>query len=267
MSYSAWAKRKRLYYAFGAFLLFLGILIPFIIPFFIENPTCFDGKQNQGETAIDMGGPCIRLDPRTLDNLQVLWVRPTKIRDGVYNAVAYVKNPNLIAATKNLPFKISLYNSRGALIAEKIETTDVYPGRVFPVFVSDLNTGYEKASIATLRFLKNKEQLIWFKKVQDLSDFIGIKNKQIKLTPRSTFLDIKVQNTSIEDLSDIYFTAVLFDENGNAILSARNYEPYILSGQSKTLRFSWPVRFKASSFDVTALVEFDYPEELKAYAK
>src|SRR3989344_7429415 len=92
--FMSWASRRRTFYILGIVLFFMVTVgIPAAI-FLYKPPTCFDGKQNQEETAVDKGGPCLLLDERTLVPHAVVWSRSFEVRDGTYSAVAYIENPN-----------------------------------------------------------------------------------------------------------------------------------------------------------------------------
>lgn len=94
---SQWVAKRKLFY--GIFSIVALVLVIGVPLFFVlyKTPTCFDGKQNQNEKGIDCGGVCTRLCSSDIANPIVLWQRSFVVTDGVYNAVAYVQNPNVLA--------------------------------------------------------------------------------------------------------------------------------------------------------------------------
>ena len=59
-----------------ASIVILAIILIVGLPAFLllyKAPTCFDGKQNQGEGGIDCGGPCVKLCPSAFLPPEVIW--------------------------------------------------------------------------------------------------------------------------------------------------------------------------------------------------
>ena len=137
----SWASRRRTSYLLGVLLFFAVVIgIPAAL-WLYEPPACFDSKQNQGETAIDKGGPCRILDERALIPHSTLWSRALLVRGGNYNAIAYIENPNKEAGVRAVSYHFGLYDRRNILIAERTGTTFIMPGGVTPVFEGSINTG------------------------------------------------------------------------------------------------------------------------------
>ena len=253
MSYSPWAKSRKTLYALGLFLIVLGVSIPTILILMHKPPTCFDGKQNQGETAVDMGGPCERLDPRYLEPIHVLWVRPLKLRDGFYNAVAYIENTNINAGAKQLAYRMRFYDDKGVLIATRIGKTDIYPSMKFPIFEGAIDSGNRELTRATFEFLG---QPFW-KRVDKLPmSKLKISGQHITKTRHSIRLVAKVKNQSIDDKDDIHFIATLFDKNGSAIAVSHTYLAYLPAEKVDEITFTWPKSIvgEPSSVDIIPLI-------------
>src|ERR1700733_9956017 len=155
----SWASRRRTEYLGGVFLFFaLLIGIPIVHYSLSIKPTCHDGIQNQGETAVDEGGPCLLLNPADLQPEGVLWTRAFNVRPGLTDAVAYVDNPNQNAGVLQVPYELDVYDDQNALIQDVTGTTFVIPGGVTPVFVGNINTGNRTAVYAQFKFT---QPLVW----------------------------------------------------------------------------------------------------------
>ncbi len=256
MSYSAWARRRKTLYALGAILIFMGISIPVILIWIHEPATCFDGKQNQGETAIDMGGPCPRLDSRFLDKPQLLWVRPLRIRASYYNAVAYVENSNTNAGARQVPYRMKFFDNDGVLVAKRVGKTDIYPSMIFPVFQGAIDSGKREITRATFEWLEEPK---WYR--YDKLPMSGLKIVRQKLlkTRHSLRLEATVKNTSIDDKSDIYFIATLFNKDGTAIATSHSYLSYLEASSSADITFTWPntLQDKPASVDIIPLIPLE----------
>ncbi len=255
MSYSPWAKRRKTLYALGLFLIFLSFLIPLVIIWIHEPPTCFDGKQNQGETAVDMGGPCRRLDGRFLDKPKILWSRAMPLRKGYYNAVTYIENNNAIAAAKQLPYRMDFYDSEGVLVARRQGKADIYPSAIFPIFEGAINVKERDVTRVNFVFLASP---IWERYTETPMKGLKINNQTLNSTRHSLRLSAKVKNASLDDKSDIYFVATLFDKTGTAIATSRTYLPYIKAGESKDIVFTWPKSTqKPASVDIIPIMRLE----------
>ena len=89
-----WAGKRQLLILGSIAIVCIIILFPIVKPIIAPTPTCFDGKQNQGELGVDCSGPCQKICLAEALPVRVLWVRPFKVAEGVYSGVAYVSNPN-----------------------------------------------------------------------------------------------------------------------------------------------------------------------------
>jgi len=233
------------------------IITGYVLILWIHEPaTCFDGKQNQGETAPDMGGPCKRLDPRFVEPVKILWVRPLRLRAGYYNAVAYVENPNTYAGAKQVPYKMSFFDEDGVLVKTVAGKTDLYPSSVFPVFEGGIDTGAREVTQARFDFLTEPN---WERVGKLPMAGIKVQNQSLNKTRHALRLVARVKNTTIDDKADIYFVATLFDKNGTAIATSRTYVPYIRANKSKEITFTWPntLPVQPASVDIVPIMPIE----------
>lgn len=214
-------------------------------------PTCFDGIQNQGETAIDRGGPCVLLDDTRLTPHAVLWARAFKIRDGLYDATAYVVNPNSSAGVQQVRYRIGLYDDQNVLVAERLGTTFIMPDGVTPIFEGGIDTGHRDATHAAFSFL---DPLQW-ESMRSVASDIQVHHDvptNTTITPR---LEAQVTNTSVVDIKDPSFVAVIFDPQGNAFAASATALDKLAAGETQTIVFTWPAPFlqPVGRVDVTAV--------------
>jgi hypothetical protein len=212
-----WAARRRTFYLLGIFVFFAIVAgIPLAL-WLSEPPTCSDGVQNQGETAVDKGGPCPLLEERDLIPHAVEWARSFPVRGGAYSAVAYIENPNELAGVREASYRFRLYDENNVIVAERSGTTFVMPGKVTPVFEGALPTGNRKVSRTYFEF---SGPLVW-ERLKDGSFSIRVSNQKMQDAGTTPRLSATVENTSVKDSRDIAFVAVVFDPAGNAIAASR----------------------------------------------
>lgn len=240
----SWASRRRFTYLSGV-ILFLAVVIgiPLVMSLY-EQPTCFDGIQNQGETAPDRSGPCQLLDERTLIPHVVQWargfvVRPVGSAEGTWSSVAYVENPNEGAGVVTAPYRFRFYDDRNILITEREGVTYIMPASVTPVYEGAIEVGNREVARTFFEFTA---PLVW-ERLTNTSTLIRVNGKAISgsaLEPRVTAI---AENTDVRALTDVEFVAVVFDTQGNAIASSRTIIPRMEPGARQDLAFTWPHPF------------------------
>ncbi|PIR82734.1 hypothetical protein COU20_00970 [Candidatus Kaiserbacteria bacterium CG10_big_fil_rev_8_21_14_0_10_59_10] len=240
-----WASRRRaLYLAVIGGVLFLIAGIPLLV-WLYKPPTCFDGRQNQGETAVDKGGPCAVLDERTLIPHSVQWSRAFPVRSGsisagAHNAVAYIENPNGEAAVMYAPYAFRLYDPNNVLVAEREGIAFIMPGSITPIFEAGIPTGGRSL---TRTFFEFTAPLVW-ERATDMAREIAILGKQARdpsTAPRVTAI---AENTSVADARNVQFVAVVFNPAGNAFAASETVLPLLAAGERRELVFTWPEAFR-----------------------
>lgn len=205
-----------------------------------KKPTCFDGRKDQGETAIDKGGPCVNLDGRTLQKYTVLWAHSFLIRDGFYNTVAYIENPNKDAGMRAIEYEFKLYDSKNILIAQRFGETPLFPGGIFPVFEGRIDAGNRVPARTVFSFVRKG---VW-KRMQNNSRGITVFNQQSSDVGSAPRVDAVVQNTNLTPRKNIVLVVVLFDAKGNAIATSRTLVDNLNPGEKKSIAFTWPQPFQ-----------------------
>ena len=205
----------------------------------LNENTCTDGIQNQGETAIDRGGPCPLLDAATLTPTAVLWTRAFHVRDGTYSAVAYIENPNPAAGVASVPYDFKLYDADNILVAERTGTTFIMPGGVTPVFEGGIDTGNRLAARAYFEFTAAPQ---WQQMCNPAAAIAidGRNTADLATVPRVT---AQATNAAVSALLDLSFVAVVFDGAGNAFAASATHMPRLGAGESQPLVFTWPDPF------------------------
>ncbi len=236
-------------------ILFFGLLIgiPVAKYFLSIQPTCFDGSQNQGETAVDAGGPCLTLDPTHLSPSAALWARAFKVRDGSYTAVAYIINPNTAAGVAQVRYRFMLYDSGNILVADAEGTTFIMPGGITPVLVAGISTGNRIAVHTQFQIID--EPLQW-ERMTEPASVIKLSNQQVSTTDTIPRITAIAQNNSFATLHDTSFIAVAFDPYGNAMAASRTAIADLEPNTPTQITFTWPQPFPGTvgRIDITALL-------------
>ena len=254
----SWASRRRGIYLLGIIsFLIIVIGIP-IAKYIYQTPTCTDGKQNQGETAPDKGGPCPILDERALSPASILWSLSFSVPDGSYSSVAYVVNENANAGVRQVSYRFGLYDESNVPVAERVGKMFVMPLSITPAYEMKIDTGNRKVSHTYFEFT---EPLIW-ERLKSGAAVISISNKEITDIGSSPRLEAIAENVSIAPVLDLSFVTVIFDSTGNARATSMTSLARLDAGEKQKIVFTWPNPFTSSvgRIDIFPLVR---PSSLK----
>lgn len=221
MSYTrcmSWASRRRATYLTGI-IAFFALIIggPLFYIILSVPPTCSDGKQNQGETGVDKGGPCSLLDERYLQPSATLWARSFRVRDGSYTAVAAINNPNQSAGVAKVGYRFRLYDSQNVLVTTRAGETFIMPGSVTPVLEARIDTGNR---IVAHTYFELTEEPVWSRMTSAASS-LSVSDKQIGDITTAPRLVANVRNISVQDIIAPRFVAVVYDSAGNAFAASQ----------------------------------------------
>lgn len=249
----SWASRKRTVYVLGV-VAFCAIVFGIPLAIWIYEPaSCFDGKQNQEETAPDKGGPCALLDERSLNPYAVLWSRAFQIRPGNYNAAAYIENPNIHAGARAISYGFKFYDDQGVLVAERSGITSIMSGGITPVFEGAINTGNRSI---TRTFFEFTALPVW-ERVSNPTDNLLIHNKISSNFDSVPRLTARVKNTSVAVISNLTFVAVVFDTAGNAFAASATTLSRLAASEEGEIVFVWsqPFQKPVGRIDVVPFLE------------
>jgi hypothetical protein len=238
---SVWATQRKLtYISIAAVFLLIAVVWP-SYHFLYKPPTCTDGKQDGGEQGVDCGGPCQLLCPALALAPIVHWDQIFPVAPGIYNAVAYIENPNLGSYAENVAYVFDIYDAQGALIATRTGTANIWANTKFAIFEPNIETGTSTAGSVTFQFTG---KLTW---VKDNLIFpqISIPQSSIVLSRADTtpHLDATVVNSTSVPVQNLPFISILYDAAGNAIAVSRTIVPYLANGASQGIYFVWTQPF------------------------
>ena len=204
-----------------------------------EIPTCFDGKQNQGELGVDCGSPCAVLCKGQAKDLNILWTKVFPVRVGAYDVVAYVENPNFDIGTDHFSYTATLYDADGQVIATRISNDFVLPSERFVVFAGGMLTGDKVAAKGSIEI---NPDFTWVT-TQKTGVSFSVTNKQLVGADQKPILTALLHNDTPRLYRNIDVAAVIYDSKGNPIgVSSTRVEKIDPNGAEK-LNFTWPDAF------------------------
>jgi len=251
---SSWGNQRRTKIIFVFFLIVAIIIVVILFSLTRVDPTCFDGKDNNGEFGVDCGGPCLLLCENQTITPIINWVRYFEIIPGFYNTVAMIENKNVDAEAKNVGYRFELYDQHNALIAKRTGTINIRPKEIIPIVEHNVNTGKLKATRVAF-FL---EDTIWTK--SDIKErVLIIKNEQDYEVDGLPRISAVLFNSSFYPVKDISVIVVAYDDENNAITTSSTVVDIINPNSSKDLIFTWPNKLEKdiASFEIIPLYEFN----------
>ncbi len=235
---ATWSNRRKYGYLFifvAALVLLFGVPSFFI---FYKAPTCFDGVQNGGETGIDCGGGCVKLCPADFAPPRVLWSYAVQVLPGVYNALAYVQNPNPSVQASSLPYDMRIYDDQGLLIAERTGSAFIPAGQKFAVFEGGIDAGRRVPARTTFEFTSLPN---WTPGA--MSSKLHTDSVDLVQGP-SPKAEVVVRNESAgSSFSNIDTFIILYDKDDNRVSFSKTVIDSIAAGGTVIKTFTWPQAF------------------------
>lgn len=238
---SSWSQRRKSIY----FLIFVAFLFGFIILpayfIFYKAPTCFDGKQNGDEKGIDCGGSCVNLCRSQYLKPNIIWARTIEVKPGIYNALAYIENPNIDAGADSVSYVFRIKDKDGVLVYERKGETFIPPNKFFGIFEDGISTG-EKIPTNTL--FEFTSEALW-KKQENREAGITILKKTISREETSPRIDAAMKNEMFQPIFNIEVVAIAYSGDGNALGFSRTFIDKLDKGESRDITFTWPNHFSS----------------------
>ncbi len=242
---SSWASRRKTAYAL---IVILAVLLLIGLPLFIifyKAPTCFDKVMNGNETGVDCGGSCVRLCQNSFIPPRIVWggAKFEKLANGLYNIASLIENKNINGAAVDVPYKMSLYDSSGISIVDRVGKVNIYPHRNSLAFESAVDVGKRIPAKVSFEFTKEPN---WFKS-QDSLDGISIVDKKYVEDDSGSSLEVVLENTTLFPYKNIMVSVVLYDKENNVIGFSRTSIDSIASkNQREIASFTWPINRKGA---------------------
>jgi len=232
---ATWAERRKFMYALAVIIFIVGVIgIPAFLLIY-KAPTCFDGKQNGGERGVDCGGKCTRLCQSEFLSPNVAWARIEKVVPGVYNAAAYIINPNTEGEAENVPYKMSLFDKDGMLIIEQVGKVTIPPHRNTLAFNSLMKVDSSIPAKVLFEFTNRPD---WYKKIDTLSSVV-VTNKEYKEDGDKSSLLVSFMNDSLNSIGRMSVFAILYDKDGNSVGFSRTIVDAIAPKSTVVAPFTW----------------------------
>ncbi len=204
--------------------------------FFNVAPSCFDGKQNQGELGVDCGGPCALLCADTARDPVALWARAFQTGPTSYTAAAYIQNNNQGAGAKNVAYSFQLFDAQNNLVIERDGVATLPPITTIPIIEPNIVVGNRTVARTQFAF-SNTPPAIWSKVPAGAMPTLHVAEQN--LNADASRLGATIVNDALTDAQNVTIAAVLFDSGGVARAASKSLIVDIPAKSSMPVVFTW----------------------------
>ena len=220
----------------GFLLLVLAGTVPLLRNALKREPTCFDGVQNGNEAGVDCGGGCQYLCAAQTAPLSVQWSRSFPVTRDTYHALAYVENPNLGAAVREIGYRFRLYDKDNILITEREGRTFI-GGGITPIFEPRIFVGNRPPVRTLFEFL----DVAQWERAREAPPLEVERQRMTRRAPPR--IDAYLRNRGFSPLEEVAVVVVVFNVEGNAIAASQTVVPLVPPQKTTPVFFTWPQPF------------------------
>lgn len=245
----SWSAKRKLIYIFILFVLFGTPTSIYIYKKMQKPASCADGIQNQDERGVDCGGICrIACLAYVTAEPSIQWSRAYYVAKGAYNLVAYIQNPNVDYISQPAKYVFKVYDEKNVLIATREGVVGIPTSKVFPIFEPTIQTGEAIPKYVTFEFVNGVTWIEYFGNKPELE----VLEQKLSRQDTSPKLDAKIVNRTLNTYKNVEVVAIIYDSEGNGVLSSRTFIDTIGDKEEISVVFTWPepIGFKPSKIEV-----------------
>ncbi len=246
----SWAWRRRLIYLSILFILFGVPTGIYLTRALYVAPTCFDGRQNQGEVGVDCGGPCQLLCYAESIPPIVHWARIFKVGEGIYIAAAYIENPNEAAQAVNKPYEMKVYDREGIPIFTRQGVVSLDPREFTAIVETGILLNQSEASRVQFDWLGEAEG--WVRATAEPLA-LTVSNVAIQTSTTTQRVTATLSNPTLQTFRNFDVSAIVYDASGNAVGVSKTFVDRLDPSAAKDVVFSWPRPFPAVAVEAQVL--------------
>lgn len=209
---------------YGIFYLCIFGIIAFSVYSSLEPevlPTCSDGIINQGEEAVDCGGPCIPCEVKNLRQIRMDDpVQPFFLSDGRVVLLGSIVNPNEGYIAENVEFEFIIKDKTGYPV-ERIYGSDlVYPLEKRYVFTANVETKSGNFGEASVEIASST--VVWEKYYETLKPVVQLVSPPV-IMEEETIIRAKgtIRNQSSFTAKGVTVIGIVRDSYNHPIFAAQ----------------------------------------------
>lgn len=192
----------------------------FLIVYFLflkPSPTCSDGRQNQGETEIDCGGPCSPCEIAQLKPLTVNWAASTPARENEISLLAEIVNPNLNFGAQTFSYEFKVIGPFGALLKTAKGQSFIYSGEKKYLIEPSLKINLQ--DVSRVELLIEKESVAWQSEKELIKPRLSTRSIETETTSQGVKVKGLIKNEDPLLIPQVKIIAILYNRQ-NTVLNA-----------------------------------------------
>lgn len=210
------------------------------------EPTCFDGKKNQGEEEVDCGGPCPPCEIRYLRKPEILWADFFATGEHSGDVAVKIKNSNSRYGARKFSYKMVLLDAFGEELAARVGESFVMP--------QELKYLVEPKFDVVAGEVKDVQIEIFDIQWAALSDYQpdlsarGVRAR-FSVPPEIGYLEVSglVMNRGAILLDRVGVNAILYDKDRRPIAAGRTEIRSLKPNGERYFKILWPKPFPGVS--------------------
>lgn len=198
---------------YGAFYLaiFAGAIYGIYLFIILRQPaSCFDNRRNQGEEAVDCGGPCA---PCALKSVRAIATTTPQILEAsgnVISAIIELRNSNTGFGAESFSYTLNFYNSAGGKIQSVKGSSFIYPAEIKTLVEPVINVVFSQIARSEIVI----ENIVWREAVEFTKPFTEIRDLKTQKTKDGAAVSGLFFNGNPYELSRVGVSAIVFNNLG-----------------------------------------------------
>ncbi len=233
----SWRARRQLVVVL-IFALMVGGLGFWLLPKVFPEPTCFDHRRNQGETAVDCGGPCAPCELKNPKPLAIFWAKAVPVRPNTYDVAAEVENSNEVLSASKAEYEFTLFDG-ATPVAFKRGSVYLFSQERMHAIEANVMTTRSPTSVefkiigVSWEFRSDPKPNI----VVERRDYAVEEDNGL----RRSVVQADIVNRAPRGFKEAEVRFVILDREGNLMGANRILVENFLAGSKRTVKSIWPL--------------------------
>ncbi len=215
--------KKQLIYGFF-YICVLGIVVLlFLSPKLTPAPSCSDNIQNQGETGVDCGGPCLPCylkQAKPLEESGIPYIFKSVSLSKVFAVVSVVNN-NADLGLDSFSYSADFLDGNKNLVGTVSGYDNIFPNESKYLIIEYDGSAYDVGRISDIDFKINQNES-WKKSADFLVPSVSVSSGPIvSSSTGAVVVSGVVQNQSAFSVPSLRVTAFLYDKYGNPLFAGK----------------------------------------------
>jgi len=237
-------------------VLYLGILSGLsygVYAFVVRQPNCTDGRQNQGESGIDCGGPCTSCELRQLKPIEIRSARVFTAGEGRGIVLLEFRNENVRYGADRFSYHATLYSDENEAVGTVTKNSFIYPGEI-KFIVEPATVAGKPARVAV-----ELGDVVW-RSIEEFSR-PDVTTRDLNVELREETEDVMVSgivsNKDVVFLSRVVVNAIILSTDGKKIAASKTLLEAVEPHEERSFKIVVPRVMLTSVSRESALVSVE----------